>query len=199
MRHPILQILLGAYILWGAWNWYTGRPVATADGVLAADDPQQMEVDAAAAAQHRIGHWSLSERATYKITARVLARESYHFDPLAALAPEDLALGWGPMSDNRVLKGIEISQSHRFYFWRSRTMPISRDLIISHSANTHVIPGNALVAKQLSRLRPGEVVTLTGELVDARRDDGVSIRTSMTRLDTGAGACEVMWVSDVSR
>ena len=197
MRHPIFQVLLGIYVLWGAWNWFTGRPVSTADGVLAADEPQQVEV--AQGEQRQIGRWSLSERATYKITARVLARESYHFDALASLAPEDLALGWGPMSDNRVLKGIEISQSHRFYFWRSTTMPIPRDAIIGHSANTHVIPGNALVAKQLARLRPGEVVTLTGELVDARRNDGVSINTSMTRLDTGAGACEVMWVADVSQ
>ncbi len=197
MRHPVLQVLLGIYVLWGAWNWYTGRPVSAPDGVLAADEPQQ--VDVAQGEQRQIGRWSLNERATYKITARVLARETYHFDALAGLAPEDLALGWGPMSDNRVLKGIEISQSHRFYFWRSTTMPIPRDAIISHSANTHVIPGNALVAKQLSRLRPGEVVTLTGELVDAHRSDGVSIRTSMTRLDTGAGACEVMWVADVSQ
>jgi hypothetical protein len=196
MRHPILQVLLGLYVLWGAWHWYIGRPVSTPDGVLAADDPLQLDVEKGETLQ--VGRWSLTERATYKVTARVLARESYHFDSLADLAPEDLALGWGPMSDNRVLKGIEISQSNRFYFWRSTTMPIPREAIIAHSANTHVIPGNAFVAKQLSRLRPGEIVTLTGELVDGRRDDGVSIRTSLSRLDTGAGACEVMWVSDVS-
>jgi hypothetical protein len=61
-----------------------------------------------------------------------------------------------------------------------------------------VIPRDALVARQLKRLRPGEVVTLTGDLVDGVRDDGAWINTSLVRTDTGAGACEVMLVSDVA-
>jgi hypothetical protein len=38
---------------------------------------------------------------------------------------------------------------------------------------------------------------LEGELVDAARSDGGAIKTSLVRNDTGAGACEVMLVSDV--
>jgi len=53
------------------------------------------------------------------------------------LIPEDLALGWGPMSDNRVLRKIDISQSNRFYYWRAPAdSPIGKDSIITHSANT---------------------------------------------------------------
>jgi hypothetical protein len=59
-------------------------------------------------------------------------------------------------------------------------------LIIIDSAHTHVIPLDSMIAKQLSRLRPGQVVTLYGELVDGVRED------------TGAGACEVLLVSDVA-
>jgi hypothetical protein len=65
------------------------------------------------------------------------------------------------------------------------------------NSNTHVIPADAYVRKQLSKLRVGEVVELTGTLVDGMRDDGVWFRTSLTRTDTGAGACEVMWVEHV--
>ena len=75
---------------------------------------------------------------------------------------------------------------------------LPKDLIITHSANTHVIPRDSSVGRQLSRLRPGQVVTLTGELVDGARDDGLWIRTSMVRNDTGAGACEVLLVDDVT-
>ncbi|HEY4971161.1 MAG TPA: hypothetical protein VII35_14765, partial [Steroidobacteraceae bacterium] len=167
------------------------------DGVLAADDPQQTDV--AGGAKVQVGHWTLTVRADYRVTARILARERYHFDALADLVPEDLALGWGPMSDNRNLRAVDISQSNRFYYWRAPAdSPIDRDSIITHSANTHVIPQNALVARQLSRLRPGQVVTLSGELVDGVRDDGRWIKTSLVRHDTGAGACEVMLVSDVT-
>ena len=43
----------------------------------------------------------------------------------------------------------------------------------------------------------GQVVHLTGLLVDGARDDGMTIRTSLTRTDSGAGACEFMLVQHV--
>ena len=196
-RHPLLKTVLLVYIGWGGWNWYSDRPFHQPDGVLAADDPQQTNLPTGDKVQ--FGRWTLTVRADYRITARILARERYHFDALADLVPEDLALGWGPMSDNRILRAIDISQSNRFYYWRAQqSSPLPRDSIITHSANTHVIPQNKMIARQLSRLRPGQVVTLSGELVDGVRDDGRWIKTSMVRDDTGAGACEVLLVTDVA-
>ncbi|MEP6546057.1 MAG: hypothetical protein ABJD53_01210 [Gammaproteobacteria bacterium] len=196
-RHPILAVALLAYIGWGGWNWFTNRPLHQPDGVLAVGDPLQTDVSGGEKIQ--VGRWALTVRANYQITARILARERYHFDALSDLVPEDLALGWGPMSDNRILRSLDISQANRFYFWRAPAhSPIQKDSIIAHSANTHVIPQNRLIARELSRLRPGQVVTLSGELVDGRRDDGTWVNTSLTRNDTGAGACEVLLVSDVS-
>jgi hypothetical protein len=196
-RHPILTVLLFIYIVWGGWNWFTGRPVHPPDGVLAAADPLQTNVTNGDKVQ--VGRWTLTVRADYRVTARILARERYHFDALSDLIPEDLALGWGPMSDNRMLRSIDISQSNRFYYWRTNAgSTLSRNAIITHSANTHVIPQNSTIGRQLLRLRPGQVVTLSGELVDGARDDGTWIRTSLVRNDTGAGSCEVLWVSDVS-
>jgi hypothetical protein len=196
-RHPILKVILLTYIGWGAWNWYSDRPFHQPDGVLAEADPKQTDVSPRTKVQ--VGRWTLTVRADYRITARILGRERYHFDSLSDLVPEDLALGWGPMSDNRILRAIDISQSNRFYYWREDAREaLPRNSIITHSANTHVIPGNSMIAKQLARLRPGEVVTLSGELVDGVRDDGLWIRTSLVRDDTGAGACEVLLVSDVA-
>jgi hypothetical protein len=195
-RHPILKLILAVYIAWGASHWYANRPAHAPDGVLAAEEPRQTDVEHGE--QVQMGRWRLSVRATYQLTARVLAREPYHFDALSDLIPEDLALGWGPMSANRILRTVEISQGNRFYYWRATAAtPIPRESIIAHSANTHVIPQNSLIARQLRQLRPGQVVTLSGELVDARRDDGRAINTSLLRTDTGAGACEVMLVTDV--
>jgi hypothetical protein len=196
-RHPLLKGFLLLYIVWGGWHWFTGRPVRTQDGVLAAAEPMQNNV--AGGEKVQVGRWTLTMRADYRITARILARERYHFDTLSDLIPEDLALGWGPMSDNQMLRAIDISQSNRFYYWHAASgSALSRDAIITHSANTHVIPQDSNIGRQLSRLRPGQVVTLTGELVDGTRDDGMRIRTSLVRNDTGAGSCEVLWVRDVS-
>jgi hypothetical protein len=195
-RHPVLTAALILYIAWGAWNWITNRPLHPPDGVLAADEPLQTAVPGGD--KLRVGRWTLTIRANYQVTARILGREPYHFDALSDLIPEDFVLGWGPMSDNQVLRTMDISQSNRFYYWRvAGALPVPRESIIAHSANTHVIPGNSTVARQLSRLRQGQIVTLSGDLVDGVRDDGMSIRTSMVRNDSGAGACEVFLVSDV--
>jgi hypothetical protein len=117
---------------------------------------------------------------------------------MSDLAPQDLALAWGMMSDNRILRAFTIIQSARFYTWRPRAeLPIPLQDVVEHSANTHVIPVDRGVGSQLAQLRVGQVVHLTGLLVDGVRDDGASIHTSLTRSDAGAGACEVMLVEQV--
>jgi hypothetical protein len=195
-RHPVVKLLFAAYVAWGGWNWLQNRPVRPPDGVLAPADP--LQVDVSDGPQTRVGHWMLTVRAHYHVTARILSLERYRWDSLAPLVPEDLALGWGEMSDNRTLQGVDISQSNRFYYWRRRAgVPVSGGAIIGHSANTHVIPADVLVAQQLRGLRPGQTVTLTGDLVDGLRDDGASIHTSLSRTDTGAGACEIMLVREI--
>jgi hypothetical protein len=102
------------------------------------------------------------------------------------------------MSDNAVLAHFEVSQGVRFYTWRVRdALPVAREAVVSHSANTHLIPADQEVRARLARLRVGQVVHLTGDLVDAQRDDGAWMQTSMTRADSGPGACEVLLVENV--
>ncbi len=196
LRTALFTALAAAALLQGYNNWRL-RPVHPSDGPIAPADPQQ--TDAEGAQVTTLGHWRLKPRARYDITARILSREDYYFDLLADLIPEDLALGWGPMSDNRVLRAFEITQGARFYSWiPKQDLPIPRQDVIEHSANTHVIPADSAVRRQLQRLRVGQVVHLTGFLVDAVRDDGAYISTSMTRSDTGAGSCEVVLVEQVN-
>jgi hypothetical protein len=191
-----LFVALLAGGLWNGWQQWSLRPVHPPDGAIAPDEPSQTDIEAPKSLPR--GRWTLTPRAHYEVTARILSREDYRFDALAELAPEDLALGWGPMSDNRIIAAFDITQGARFYSWRPHSaLPIPREDIIAHSANTHVIPGDTYVRKQLGKLRVGEVVRLTGTLVDGVRDDGTYFHTSLTRTDSGAGACEVMLVETV--
>ncbi len=194
-RSAFWTILIIAGLLQG-WQHWRLRRVQPADGPIAASEPLQTLLDVAPPLAH--GRWMLAPRAHYDITARILSREDYRFDAMSDLVPEDLALGWGPMSDNRVLRAFEITQAARFYSWRPKsTMPIAPQEVVEHSANTHVIPANAGIGAQLAGLRQGQVVHLAGLLVDGTRDDGRWVRTSLTRSDTGAGACEVLLVEQV--
>src|SRR5690606_27814761 len=136
-------------------------------------------------------------RAYFEMTARVLSREDYSWDAEAALAPTDLALGWGRMSDSAVLARIDISQSGRFYYWRTDSWPIPRDEIEQSSANMHIIPADADVRAALERVRKGQLVHIEGFLVDASRPGGWHWKTSLTRGDTGAGACELVYVESL--
>jgi hypothetical protein len=195
LRTALIVALVVTALWQGCTSWQL-RAVHPPDGPIAPNDPQQTSLEDAPVTT--LGRWRLTPRARYDITARILAREDYHFDLLSDLIPEDLALGWGPMSDNRVLRAFEITQGARFYSWMPKQgLPIPRQAVIEHSANTHVIPVDASVARQLKRLRVGQVVRLRGLLVDAVRDDGTHISTSLTRSDSGPGSCEVVLVEHV--
>jgi len=194
------KLWLGAtllLVLWGAASWWHRRPLLQPPGVLAPDAPLQVDLEHGAQLQQ--GKVTLTTRAHFDITARVLSRKDYSFGADARLIPEDLALGWGRMSDSAVLAQIEISQSDRFYYWHVKQFPIPRREIETSSANMHMIPADAGVLRQLRGVRPGEVVHIEGFLVDASRADGWHWNTSMTRDDTGAGACELVYVESIDR
>jgi hypothetical protein len=195
MRRLLIALLV-VLIGWGALSSWRHRAVTQPAGVLAPDVPQQDDLGADAPILKK-GDVTLTTRAHFVITARVLSREDYSWGTDAKLIPEDLALGWGRMSDSAVLASIKITQSDRFYQWRVDQFPIPRREIETHSANMHMIPADIGVKRELEQVRVGQVIHLEGFLVDASRPDGWHWKTSMTRDDTGAGACELVYVESV--
>ena len=185
--------LLSALIGFGAWQYWQDRPVSTPDGQLAPESPQQ--TDLKTPQTYTQGQYTLTALARYDITARVLGKERYTFDAGAELVPVDLALGWGAMSDSSVLQSLDISQNNRFYFYRWRDQPpIPAQDIVSHSANTHLIPSSPSIEKKIKSVRPGQIVRIQGSLVEAKAPDGRTWRSSLTRDDSGNGACELVYV-----
>ena len=131
------------------------------------------------------------------ISARVLGSERYFSGREADLSPIDLALGWGPMADPDIIRQFTIRQSNRWYFWRTDKLPIARRDVEINSANMHMIPANDDVARQLLALNKGDFIELSGQLVRVDADDGWHWVSSLSREDTGQGACEVVLVESV--
>lgn len=185
-----LLLLVGSigFVLW----LLEDGAVSHAPGVLVAQAPQQTAVRDQAPFDH--GEYRITPLAGFALQARVLGREDYRLDREADLSPVDLALGWGPMSDEAVLEQIEISQGGRWYRWRAQGMPLPRREIERHSANMHMVPQDAQVADALDAVRTGDVVELQGYLIEARAADGWRWRSSLTRNDTGARSCELVYV-----
>lgn len=189
-----IGLLLAVCLLGGYWHWRE-RPVEynPGPGIQAPRVPVQAAVSGPAPRFEKEG-FALTALARFEVEARVLRREDYRFDTEAALAPVDLALGWGRMSDSAVLAHFEITQGNRFYYWRTQEFPIPRREVETSSANMHMIPASPTVERQLKAVRAGQIVRFSGYLIEAQRPDGWYWRSSLTRDDTGAGACEVVWV-----
>jgi hypothetical protein len=131
----------------------------------------------------------------FALKARVLSVEHYRADREADLAPTDIAFGWGRMADPGMGEALSISQGGRWYFWRyAGTAPLPAAEIVASSANMHLIPANDQVARALRELDKGAIVSLRGYLVEVRAKDGWRWRSSLSRHDTGAGSCEVVFV-----
>lgn len=190
MKKTILWLLIIA----GCWSFYnrTGQ-VQLGAGVMAPATPVQTALHSPA--RHRVDDYDITELATFDIRAKVLAKKNYQLGREADLSPTDLALGWGNMSDESVLEKIKISQSGRFYYWRVDAFPIPRNEIETHSANMHLIPANDSVKSAIGKIRQGDIVEISGSLVNVIANDGDwHWNSSLTRNDTGNGACELLWV-----
>ena len=178
--------------LWLVVLMYTGCTTPPPPGVLAPNAPTQSDLQSAEPVMHR--GYALQPVASFEVTARVLGVEGYHGERHGRLAPYDVALGWGPMSDTAVLNELDILQHDRLYRWAGTDKAPNTRTIIRHSTNIHMVPSTAGLGGRIAGLRPGDVVTLRGQLVDVTSPDGSRWRTSRSRTDAGVGACEILWL-----
>ena len=131
----------------------------------------------------------------------VLSKKFYRSGLQALISPVDLVLAWGKVADAAQYKQITITQSGRWFFYRPGPgSTIADSYIGNHAANNHIVPANANVLRAIKAIHKGLAVSLKGYLVDAcwRRDgNDFTWRTSLTRTDSGNGACEVFYVHKV--
>jgi len=189
-------LILALLIVAGFWQHDQNRVIDHAAGVLVSSQPVQRNLRAAPTIQHK--GYDIKPQADFIVEARVLSREKYYMDASAELSPLDLTLGWGAMSDTSVIDKLDIEQSVRFYTWRMERATISLKDVIRQSSNMHMIPANDRVADELAEIRKGSLVRISGQLVKVTNPSGFVWNSSMSRTDTGAGACEVVYVTGVS-
>ena len=141
--------------------------------------------------------YRLTPRFRWDESARVVGEEPYRFGAAGALLPEDLALAWGPILRPPYAGRVSYSQYSRFYFWRTRDGSLDRGVIVSHSANTHIIPATTRLRRAIRCVSKGDDVRLEGWLVDVEGVDDPSFRwtTSTSRDDEGPNSCETVYLT----
>ena len=193
MKKLLLFAALAAaiWLLWKQWS-HEG----SAAGAFLESAPNQ---NFTLAIPFRKEGYTLYPVATFEVDARLFGRKSYDDgSDESRLSPVDLALGWGPLADERIAEQISVTQSGRFYHWRTDRLPMPAEKISQHSANMHIIPAGQEVTRFIDTLTPGQRISLRGKLVNVSGPDNWRWVTSQTRNDTGDGACEVFYVERAS-
>ncbi len=178
----------------GLWKWSTS--LAPGPGAFLKTEPAQ---GITLAVPFKIKGYSIFTMASYQVDARVLGVRTYESDEGATLSPVDLALGWGPMSDQKILADVSVTQNDRFYYWTSSHKIAKRQEIIQKSANVHIIPASPEIKQFVTTVQPGELLSLKGRLVSVHGPGGWNWTSSLSRSDSGAGACELFYVEKASR
>jgi len=188
-------IALAILIVVIIYFFYPETVVTYPAGVTAPDQPKQTSLSV-------IKKWESDEfyfnaLAEYQIKARVLSRNNFSIGKESEISPFDLALGWGPMSDQSVIDKIDISQSNRWYRWRAEVLPIPAKEISLNSANIHIIPKDETIKDKFDDVYSGSLIEMKGYLVEITTADGWRWKSSLKRDDTAGGSCELFWVEDL--
>jgi len=165
-------------------------------GILVAEEPVQRPTTATGWESRGYHFTPLAE---FEATAVILHLKRYHSGRESDLSPVDLALGWGPMSDQSIIDRLEISQSGRWYEYKAKVLPLPHKVISSSSSNMHMIPADNEVEDMLDGLHQGDLIWFSGYLVEIKASDGWRWRSSLSRTDEGNGACELVWVKRMKR
>lgn len=127
---------------------------------------------------------------------RILGSKTYTQDQQAKFSPIDYAVSWGLFADPEIAKTIHVTQYDRYLNWRMAEVPVPVEQAMQMVSNMHIIPANPEVALQIQQVQRGDLVHLSGDLVEVKDRDLVWT-SSLTQDDVGDGACEVFRVNSI--
>ena len=136
--------------------------------------------------------------ASYEVHAGVRGRKNYSSDYPSRISPMDLILAWGDLNQPKLIETVKFRQSGRWYYYNlNPDAPVTVSHVGQHSSNTHIIPANDEVLKKLKTVKENSVVLISGYLVNVIFENG-PWSTSLSRTDTGDGACEILLVETIT-
>jgi hypothetical protein len=187
MKKTIIASAILVIIL--AYFFYPETVIKFPPGITAPDQPTQTNLSSKK--EWTVEEYTIQALAEYNIKARVLSRNNFSLGIESDLSPFDLALGWGPMSDQSVIDNIDISQ-------QADHLPIPKRDVSLNSANVHIVPKDKKIEDKFDKVYKGSLVEMKGYLVKITKADGWRWISSLKRDDTGGGSCELFWVEEVS-
>ncbi len=145
--------------------------------------------------------------AYYEVSGRVVATASYYASTVENMAAQkDVAVVWGKLATDEYLNKFTFNApGNRFVYWKTtdsdwyRAHTNDKEISQMHS-NNHLVSNNKQINDEISNIKDGDYVRIKGYLVNLYWQENGSNhtwRSSLTRDDSGDGACEVIYVTDV--
>ena len=114
----------------------------------------------------------------------------------------DLCVVWGGNAQSGAYKRISFSNNQFECHWGASSQEAWSAFNQAEASNNHMVTDDPEVAKTLRSIRIGDQVRVQGYLVDYTViKDGKALGTRVSsdnRIDTGPGACEVLYVESIN-
>lgn len=151
-------------------------------------------------------NYELTPLYDYEISGLIVGKMDYRLFSISrtdSVFPMDIGLIWG----NNVRNGVHRDRRIRFtedgrWIWVQWQGDVNFDF--NSISNNHLLLNDRISKRELKILNLGDQVTVTGKLVNVKGypSGGSGLEpftwnTSTTRTDTGAGACEVVYVENI--
>lgn len=147
--------------------------------------------------------------AKYSISGRVVDVQNYYgYNIENKLSPKDIGMSWGFFANEENHKKVTWTslgnRSLSWYSndgnWISKMGGVSK--ISQFCSNNHLIPSDNKIKRLIDEIKEGDFIRIEGRLVKVNyrinSSNYVTWNTSTSRTDSGDGACEVIYVTDVT-
>ena len=127
---------------------------------------------------------------------RILGSKEYTNDEQAKFSPIDYAVTRGVFTRPDIARQISINQYDRFLNWQMAHPPLPAQMATQLVSNMHIIPANPQVAEDIKKVKRGDLVHLTGDLVQINDKDLVW-KSALDWNGVGDGACKLIRVDSI--
>ncbi|MFA5119244.1 MAG: hypothetical protein WC695_10465 [Candidatus Omnitrophota bacterium] len=144
----------------------------------------------------------------FEINALVVSKYNYKFGIYRSdsVFPIDLCMIWGDNIARKTYKNMSLRFFHDCR-WCEVEWWGNLDFNMRQLANCHLVANKKSILDKINRIVIGDQLKIKGKLVniegrlvskpDKYTPRQLSWRTSVSRTDTGAGACEIVYVEDI--
>lgn len=173
-------------------------------------DPIQRPSDPAFVKLARDGYeYEITPLYDYDISGLIVGKMDYRIFSISKtdnVFPMDLALIWGSNVKNGIYQDrrVKFKEDGR-WIWVQWYGNVSFNF--NEISNNHLLVRDKISEKQLKAITLGDQVRITGKLVNIKGYPAVQSgepapepfiwKTSVTRTDSGAGACEVVYIENI--